>query len=250
MNIEWDYTYLARSYLKRPEYCASSLDKIFQVAGIRPGMIACDIGAGTGNLTVPLLQRGLRVVAVEPNAAMRELGISRTSHLSAVAWVSSRGDQLGVASSAFDFVSFGSSFGVMDRGAALTETARILRPGGWFVCLWNHRDLDDPLQSAIETVIRHEIPNYQYGVRRQDQSAVICVDSAFGPATKVEASFRKMIDSDEWLEAWRSHATLKRQSADRFERILDGITDIVRKNGARRLTVPYTTRAWLAQKLL
>jgi 16S rRNA A1518/A1519 N6-dimethyltransferase RsmA/KsgA/DIM1 with predicted DNA glycosylase/AP lyase activity len=36
---------------------------------IDPEMRACDVGAGTGRLTLPLLDHGLRVVAVEPNAA-------------------------------------------------------------------------------------------------------------------------------------------------------------------------------------
>ena len=249
MKLDWDYTDLARSYLKRPEYCTSALEQMFLLTGTQPGMLACDVGAGTGNLTVPLLERGLRVVAVEPNAAMRTLGIGRTAHHKEINWISGRGEEMGLAFSAFDLVTFGSSFGVVERAAALAEAARILKDGGWFVCLWNHRDLDDPVQQSIERLIQQEVPDYQYGIRRQDQSEVIQANPAFGQAAKVEASFEKVVDTEEWLEAWRSHATLKRQAGSKFEALLAAIAELVRKAGNGKLTVPYTTRAWLAQKL-
>ena len=55
----------------------------------------------------------------------------------------------------------GSSFGVVDRAATCREVARILEPQGWFACMWNHRDLDDPLQKEIESFIKASI----HGIR-------------------------------------------------------------------------------------
>jgi 16S rRNA A1518/A1519 N6-dimethyltransferase RsmA/KsgA/DIM1 with predicted DNA glycosylase/AP lyase activity len=51
----------------RPEYPAESLDAILPVGARR----VADVGAGTGRLTAALLERGLAVIAVEPDAAMR-----------------------------------------------------------------------------------------------------------------------------------------------------------------------------------
>lgn len=55
----------------RPSYPASAIDAI--LAGLAPPatLEAADVGAGTGIASRLLGDRGVRVAAVEPNAAMR-----------------------------------------------------------------------------------------------------------------------------------------------------------------------------------
>ena len=67
MMDTWDYTALAASYNKRAPYSKPVIDEFLRNSGVTSGAKACDIGAGTGNLTLFLLKSGLRVVAVEPN---------------------------------------------------------------------------------------------------------------------------------------------------------------------------------------
>ena len=40
----------------------------------------------------------------------------------------------------------------------LKEVARILTPDGWFACLWDHRDLDDPLQRNRKALYTNSYP--------------------------------------------------------------------------------------------
>lgn len=75
--------------------------------------------------------------------------------------------------SKFDVVTFGSSFNVCNRQEALAEAKRILKDGGCFVCMWNHRDLNAPLQKEIEDILKREIADYDYGTRQEDQTEVI-----------------------------------------------------------------------------
>ena len=46
MKTAWDYTTLAHSYLKRPDYAPSALEEIFRIAGLHADDLVCDIGAG------------------------------------------------------------------------------------------------------------------------------------------------------------------------------------------------------------
>lgn len=55
-------------------------------------------------------------------------------------------------------VTFGNSFNVCNRKEALKETARILKPKGWFAYMWNHRDLNYLTQASIENFIKNKIP--------------------------------------------------------------------------------------------
>jgi SAM-dependent methyltransferase len=247
MQIAWDYGDLATPYLHRPSYAPAAIAEMLAIAGAGPQTRACDVGAGTALLTVPLAACCARVVAVEPNDAMLALGAARTAHLAHVAWTGGAGERTGQPSDAFDLVTFGSSFNVTDRPAALRETRRILRPGGWFAALWNHRDLGDPLQRRIERVIRDALPSYAYGVRREDQTAVIDASGAFGAVRTITAPIVHVQSVADVVAAWGSHATLHRQAGARFAAIVAAIARVLHDHGEPEIRVPYTTRVWMAQ---
>ena len=78
MKTQWDYTDLAQAYLKRPDYADAAIDGMLERGRLTRGAAACDVGAGVAHLTLKLLERGLRVVPVEPNDEMRRLGAERT----------------------------------------------------------------------------------------------------------------------------------------------------------------------------
>ncbi len=246
MKTQWDYTTLASHYLKRPDYAGAAIDRICQLAGVGPGDSACDIGAGSAHLTKLLLDRGLLVTAVEPNDEMRKVGQSVTSGRQ-VTWIEGTGENTGLPGATFNLVTFGSSFNTTDRSAALVETSRLLRPNGWFACLWNHRNLSDSLQAEVEAYIRSNISGYSYGTRREDQAPIISASKLFQAPHYIEASHQVEMAAEDYVEAWRSHATLQRQAGSDFAAIIMGIEKIIMPYGAT-LQVGYTTRAWAAQK--
>lgn len=247
MKTEWDYSTLADAYLKRPDYADAAIDAMLSIAGAEQGDKFCDVGAGVAHLTLMLAARGLDVVAVEPNDAMRANGIKRTAELTNVRWHEGTGEDTGQASEAFDMVTFGSSFNVCDRQQALKETARILKPRGWFACMWNHRNLDDPIQARIEAIIKERVPGYGYGTRREDQTAVIDASALFGPVVHLDARVIHEQTIAECLEAWRSHATLERQAGANFHEVISAIDDYLRSLDTASIQIPYSTNIWVAQ---
>lgn len=249
MQTSWDYSNLAEAYLKRPDYSDTALDAMIAAMNLPADARVCDVGAGVAHLTLALAARGFELVAVEPNGKMRKLGETRTAGLEDVRWHEGTGEATGQADAAFDLVSFGSSFNVCDRPAALRESHRILSPGGWFACLWNHRDLKDPLQAEIEATIRRLLPHYGYGTRREDQTAVIKDSELFGPIQFVSGRVLHKQSLADCLTAWRSHATLVRQAGDKFDEVMAAIEALLRASGDAEIQIPYDTRIWFAQKL-
>ncbi len=247
MKTEWDYSTLADAYLKRPDYADAAIDAMLSIAGAEQGDKFCDVGAGVAHLTLMLAARGLDVVAVEPNDAMRANGIKRTAELTNVRWHEGTGEDTGQASEAFDMVTFGSSFNVCDRQQALKETARILKPRGWFACMWNHRNLDDSIQARIEAIIKERVPGYGYGTRREDQTAVIDASALFGPVVHLDARVIHEQTIAECLEAWRSHATLERQAGANFHEVISAIDDYLQSLDTASILIPYSTNIWVAQ---
>ena len=247
MKLEWDYTTLADAYLKRPDYADAAIDAMLSIAGARKGSKICDVGAGVAHLTLMLAARGIDVTAVEPNDVMRANGMIRTKELKNVRWREGTGEQTGEPSQSFDMVTFGSSFTVCDRPLALKETARILKPRCWFACMWNHRELEDPIQRQIELIIRTRIKGYDYGPRREDQTSVIDDSGLFGPVVHLGAHIVHEQAIADCVEAWRSHATLQRQAGATFADIISSIEEYLQSLNTTRIKIPYTTIIWAAQ---
>src|SRR5713226_9016770 len=65
----------------RPGYPREVLDLLRDECGLRPSHIVADIASGTGAFTRLLLENGNSVFAVEPNTAMREMGIRQLESL-------------------------------------------------------------------------------------------------------------------------------------------------------------------------
>ena len=248
-KTNWDYTQLADAYLKRPQYAPSAIEEVLNVANVKEGDLVCDIGAGVAHLTLLLARKGLTVRAVEPNDAMRKNGIERTKELANVSWFDGTGEATGQEDSTFDLVTFGSSFNVTDRLAALRETWRILKPGKWFACMWNHRDLSDPLQKEIERIIASSVPDFEYGTRREDQTEIIQRSGLFGAVIKVEGTIVHSQSTADCLEAWRSHATLQRQAKEKLDTVISDIERLLSRIEGGIIHIPYTTRLWTAQAL-
>lgn len=247
MKTEWDYTALASAYVKRPNYAEAAIDAMLSVASSKKGDKICDVGAGVAHLTLILAARGLDLVAVEPNDAMRSLGVQRTEQLANVRWSEGTGEATGQANQMFDMVTFGSSFNVCDRQQALIETFRILKPRGWFACMWNHRDLEDPIQAQIEAIIKDIVSDYGYGSRREDQTEVIDSSGMFGPVIHLESRVLHEQSIEECVEAWRSHATLKRQAGKVFQDVVVAIENYLQRLNMPTIQIPYSTNIWVAQ---
>ncbi|HET7842703.1 MAG TPA: class I SAM-dependent methyltransferase [Xanthomonadales bacterium] len=123
----------------RPSYPVAAIDAI--LAGLAPpaALTIADVAAGTGIATRLLAERGARVLAVEPNAAMRAAAAPHPR----VTWHAGTAEATGLPANAHDVVTVAQAFHWFDAPAALRELQRILRPGGRLAIVWNKRSRDD-----------------------------------------------------------------------------------------------------------
>jgi SAM-dependent methyltransferase len=107
-------------------------------AGVRPGALVLDVGAGTGALTAELLARGASVAAAEPSpefvAAMRR-------RFPDVDVRDARAESLPFGAGEFDLALAQLVVGfVTDAPAAVSEMARVARRVA--VCMWGIAEVD------------------------------------------------------------------------------------------------------------
>jgi len=139
----------------RPGYPSAVLDLLRAECGLRPGQVIADVGSGTGFLSELFLKNGNRVFAVEPNEAMRLAGEEYLASYDGFSSIRGSAESTMLGDSSIDLVGTGQAFHWFDQNAARREFARILKPGGWVVVLWNERLTDTtPFLRDYEKLLR------------------------------------------------------------------------------------------------
>jgi len=119
-------------------------EKAYEVAGIEPGCLAADIGAGTGFISEGLVRRGVQVIAIDQSDAMlAEMRVRLDGKISGkgdIVYRCGEAEKLPVDDETVDYV-FANMYlhHVENPPLAIREMARILKPGGKLVIT----DLDE-----------------------------------------------------------------------------------------------------------
>lgn len=117
----------------RPSYPPEAIDWLLP-PGARDVL---DLGAGTGKLTTRLVERGLRVTAVDPIAEMLEVLSSSLPQTPALLGTA---EEIPLPDDSVDAVLVAQAWHWFDPQRAVAEVARVLRPGGRLALVWNTRD--------------------------------------------------------------------------------------------------------------
>jgi len=126
----------------RPGYPAEVIDILKSDCRLSESSIIADVGSGTGILSELFLQNGNSVVAVEPNAAMRQVAERLLQRYEKFASINASAEATTLSTGSVDFVTAAQAFHWFDRPRAKSEFGRILKPAGWVVLIWNERRLD------------------------------------------------------------------------------------------------------------
>ena len=131
----------------RPRYPDEAVRAMLEGLAHPPDVV--DIGAGTGQLSLALLDAGARVVAVEPGPEQRAVLEARVAGRAARV-LDARAEELPLDDSSADLVVCADSFHWLDADAALAEFRRVLRPGAR-LCLSSLMPRWEPAAWAEET---------------------------------------------------------------------------------------------------
>jgi len=126
----------------RPTYPPEVITTLIQQARLSADKIIADIGSGTGILTRQLLNTGCKVLAVEPNAAMRAAGEELLGGYPDFSSINATAENTTLPDESVDGITAGQAFHWFDRLATKMEFFRILRPGGFIALVWNHWQSD------------------------------------------------------------------------------------------------------------
>jgi ubiquinone/menaquinone biosynthesis C-methylase UbiE len=131
----------------RPGWPAAAVEQAAELLGLGPDAEVVDLAAGTGKLTRLLAERFDRVVAVEPDDRMRAL-LEVEAHAGTA-------ERIPLPAGSADAVFVGDAFHWFDAPLALAEIARVLRPRGGLVLLWNDWwETEPPIPEEATALLR------------------------------------------------------------------------------------------------
>ena len=174
------FTNRVENYVKyRPSYPAEVIDTLTSRCGLQSESVVADVGAGTGIFTTLLLDAGLRVIAVEPNDAMR--AAAEAAHLRNLRFTSIAGtaEDTGLDDISVDLVTAAQAFHWFRVEETGREFRRALKPGGRVALIWNQRHPTAPFQQAYVALLRKYSPDYDM-MDHADAVADERLDAFFG----------------------------------------------------------------------
>lgn len=136
----------------RPSYPGRALS----VAPLSSSRTVLELAAGTGRLTRMLCARFPCVIATEPDPGMRRFLVERApeAHM-----VSASANDIPIRAAAVDAVFAAQAFHQFDAQRAVAEIARVLRPGGALVLLWNvQAGPAEPSLAAVDELLAPDWP--------------------------------------------------------------------------------------------
>lgn len=212
------------------------------------------MGAGSGRASVPLAQRGYRVIALEPSEAMRSRGLQHAAALGdRLEFVGGTAEETGRPAASADLIVCAQAFHWVDPARGLPEFARVLRPGGGLAIFWNDRDRGrqhGTVAAELEALVSRYNPAYCCKYRDRDWSEIIAASGQFSPAERQAFRHSVTMDADSPVGLTRSFSYVRNVLDERrrgaFE---EEVRDMVRAlPGDEPFTLGYRTELYAAKR--
>ncbi len=121
---------------------------------------ALEIGCGPGNASLPLLERGFRIHAVELGENLAAFARERLAAFPFTVEVG-KFEDASLAPASVDLVVCSSAFHWLDRERALRQVVKVLRPGGTLALVWGsarRTTEDNRVDEALQPAYRAHAP--------------------------------------------------------------------------------------------
>jgi SAM-dependent methyltransferase len=158
----------------RPGYPAAAIDLLAAQCGLTAEAVVADVGSGTGILSEELLERGARVIGIEPNDAMRAAAEERLAAHPLFRSVAATAEATTLPADTVDLWVAAQAFHWFDAPRARVEALRVLRGGGFAALLWNERPpAPGAFLAEYEALLRrHAVEYTTIAARRVDEAAM------------------------------------------------------------------------------
>jgi len=245
MNPLSRFSQQAGDYRKyRPSYPEGAIATIVEGLGQPSSILAADIGAGTGISSHLLAEAGVQVVAIEPNAAMRQE--AQPHHR--IQFTEGTAEATNLETASVDLVTCFQAFHWFNPQPALQEFHRILKPMGRLAVVWNNRDLKDKFTAGYSELVRR-ISNNHPAESRLTSVEPLLVSHLFPEVKYYSFSYRQKLDLEGLIGRANSVSYIPKEPQVQ-QQLMSGLQELYdsycHQNGF--VYIAYNTSVYLATK--
>ena len=241
---EWTFNTVADTYEKiRPGYPDELYRKLFAYAPLDAASRATEVGIGGGQATLPVLETGCALTAVEYGNRLAQLCREKFSAFPRFSVITGKFEDADLPDGAFDLVYSASAFHWVPEETGYPKVFRILKPGGAFARFANHpyQAKDDP---ALFDEIQRAYAEYYYPYYKkkpgklseyteEDAAARAAIAGKYGFTDTEYALFRRVrtLTAAEYrtlISTYSDHITIEESIRERF---FDAIEDAIDRHG-------------------
>ena len=239
----------------RPGYPAALFDDLAKLAGVGPRARVAEIGPGTGQATVALVDRGAHVVAVELGPALAAV-LERKVADAPVQVVVSAFEDWPLPERPFDALAAFTAWHWLDPAVRTAKAAALLRPGGALVTVTTAHVLggSEEFFEKVQGCYEHWDPSTLSGLRLPAPDAVPpAVDEVDGSALFLPALRRRYrqdvaYSTRGYLEVLATYSGHRALTPTQRQGLFACVGDLIEREYGGRITKRYLYELRIARR--
>lgn len=243
----------------RPDYPDEVFELLRERCGLGPRSRVLEVGPGSGIATLPMLERGAHVTAVEPGAALAERLTERAGHAADLDVVVSTFEEVEVPDMSFDIVASATAFHWVDPAIGFSKAAEVLIDRGWLALWWTifgDHDRPDPFHEALKEILEVKAPKLvdhggvqaSYAFDTAARIGEIDETGLFGPVEQRIVGWEGRHDPIGMRHFFSSVSPFLALPEELFAELLDDIEALARDRFGGEVVRPYQTVVYTAQR--
>ena len=234
----------------RPPYPDAVFALLTRVCGLRAGARVLEVGAGTGQATLPLLRCGAQVTAIEPGTALSEVLIQRAAGYPLTVMTATF-EAATVPKSAFDIVAAATAWHWVDPRVRVHKAASTLHPGGWlavWLTAFGDPTRPDPFSDALQPVLRRLAPQLLRVAPAAAPDQEIETSGLFTGLQRHTISWDGRHDSAGLRTLFSTFSPWLALPEPQRREVLDAVERLAREEFGGVVVRPYQTLVYLAER--
>jgi SAM-dependent methyltransferase len=242
----------------RPRYPPALFDDLADLTGTGPGSRVLEIGPGTGQATLPLAERGCRIVAVELGPDLAAVARRNLARFPTVEVVTAAFEGWPLPSEPFDLVLAATAFHWIDPAVRVVKAADALRPGGALATVATHHVTGGDetfFAEAQDCYVRWDPETPPDGAPLRpaadipSSSEELDRSGRFGPATFRRYEWERSYTTAGYLEVLLTYSGHRAMDPEARTNLLDCIAHLIDHGYGGRITKRYLTELRVASTI-
>src|SRR5262245_8252261 len=238
----------------RPPYPGPLFEDLVRLSAISQGARILEIGCGTGQATIPLAQRGFRVLCLEPGATLARFAQRKLAPFRNVEVVQLTFEAWPIEPLAFSLVVSAQAFHWVTPEVRFTKAAAALDASGTLAIFGNAVVLErSPLRQAIDAVYARHAPTmagppathwYSEGGPVRE---LFAASGCFGAVTSRRYPWSQIYSASDYCDLLRTSSDHRLLAHDQRELLLGALSEVIQSHGGS-IEIAYDAHLHLARR--